>query len=396
MKPSFIAANSICPSCESQHISFFYKVMGVPIQSVLLLKTKGDALSFSKGNLDLAFCHNCGFIYNAAFDPKLLEYSSRYEATQAFSPTFNIYQRKIATKLIKRHNLIDKAIVEIGCGQGEFLSLLCNLGRNRGYGFDPVFDADRSAYRSDRLTFFKDFYSEKYSYIDSDLICCKMTLEHIQETAKFIRMVRQAIGNRKETIVFFQVPDVMRILNEAAFWDFYFEHCSYFSPGSLARLFRSAGFEILDLERSYQNQYLLLTAIPKDSIAKPHIIEEDPESLYQLVKLFSQSCNHSLDKWRDTLRRLIDDHKKIVVWGASSKTVAFLSTLQIRDEILYTVDINPNKHGTFIAGTGQKIVDPEFLIEYQPDVVLVMNPVYLEEIRRSLSSLAIKSSLMTV
>lgn len=397
MNPSINSTNTTCPSCESQMVSIFYKIMDIPIHSVLLLRTKDEALSFSKGNLELAFCHNCGFIFNAAFDPNLLEYSSRYESTQAFSPTFTAYQRELATSLIERYNLKDKTIIEIGCGQGEFLNLLCEMGRNQGVGFDPVFDGARNQYNeNEKLTFINDFFSEKYSHIESDLICCKMTLEHIQETSRFVRMVRQAIGNQQGTIVFFQVPDVVRILKESAFWDFYYEHCSYFSPGSMARLFRLSGFEIINLERNYKDQYLLLTAKPIASISKPHALEEDPESLAQQVKLFSQSCHLNLDKWRETLRRLIDDHKKIVVWGASSKTVAFLTTLHIRHEIQYAVDINPNKHGTFIAGTGQKIVAPEFLIEYQPDVVLIMNPVYLEEIKHSLNELAITSNLIEV
>jgi len=397
MNPTVISTNMSCPGCESQKVSIFYRVLDVPIHSVLLLKTKEEALSFPKGNLELSFCHNCGFIYNAAFDPNLLEYSSRYESTQAFSPTFNAYQSELAASLIKRYNIKEKIIVEIGCGQGEFLNLLCEMGENQGFGFDPVFDAARSPYiGSDRLTFIKDFYSEKHSHLESDLICCKMTLEHIQETSKFVRMVRQVIGNRPETIVFFQVPDVVRILNEAAFWDFYYEHCSYFSPGSMARLFRLAGFEILNLERSYKDQYLILTVKPAISISKPHMLEEDPEFLAQQVNLFSQRCHENLDTWRETIRRLIEDHKKVVVWGASSKTVAFLTSLHIRDEILYAVDINPNKQGTFIAGTGQKIVAPEFLIEYRPDVVLVMNPVYLDEIKHSLNSLTVRSRLITV
>ena len=44
-------------------------------------------------------------------------------------------------------------------------------------------------------------------------------------------------------MVFFELPDTERVLTEAAFWDIYYEHCSYFTPGSLARLFRRTGFE---------------------------------------------------------------------------------------------------------------------------------------------------------
>ena len=248
-------------------------------------------------------------------------------------------------------------------------------------GFDPVFDINRYQHvEDDNLTFINDFYSEKYSYIQPEFVCCKMTLEHIQETGEFIRMVRRTIGNRPETIVFFQVPDVVRILKETAFWDIYYEHCSYFSPGSMSRLFRQCGFEILDLKRNYEDQYLLLTAKPKVSISNPHMLEEDPEFLSQQINQFSQNYRLKLGQWQDTLSRLTSSGQKIVVWGASSKTVAFFSTLHIQNAIRYAVDINPNKHNTYIAGTGQKIAIPEFLKEYQPDVVIIMNPVYQDEI----------------
>jgi hypothetical protein len=38
------------------------------------------------------------------------------------------------------------------------------------------------------------------------------------------------IGERDDTAVFFETPDAKRVLAEGAFWDIYYEHCSYFSP----------------------------------------------------------------------------------------------------------------------------------------------------------------------
>jgi hypothetical protein len=85
-----------------------------------------------------------------------------------------------------------------------------------------------------------------------------MTLEHIAPTGDFVGTLRRAIGDRTGTLVFFQVPDTTRILADCAFEDIYYEHCSYFSPGSLARLFRHAGFEVLALSTEYQDQYLTI------------------------------------------------------------------------------------------------------------------------------------------
>ncbi|NJM57780.1 MAG: hypothetical protein HC857_10560 [Synechococcales cyanobacterium RU_4_20] len=42
-------------------------------------------------------------------------------------------------------------------------------------------------------------------------------------------------------MVYFEVPDAERIFAERAFWDVYYEHCSYFSPPSLTALCGAAG-----------------------------------------------------------------------------------------------------------------------------------------------------------
>jgi SAM-dependent methyltransferase len=395
MKNSINSAKPKCPGCRSDKITNFYRVEEVPVNSVLLLPTEEEALSFPKGKLELGFCNDCGFIHNQAFDPGLLEYSSRYESTQGFSPTFNSYQHHLAETLIERYNVRNKNIIEIGCGQGEFITLLCELGGNRGIGFDPVFDPNRKPETSaSNITFVRDFYSEKYPNIKADLVCCKMTLEHIPQTADFVSMIRRTMGDQPNALVFFQVPDVVRIFQELAFWDMYYEHCSYFSPGSLARLFRSCGFEIVDLERNYGDQYLILTAKPSVSISTPHALEENLSSLSQLVNDFVTNYQSKLDEWQKILNEQVNQGRKVVVWGASSKTVAFFSTLHINQEIRYAVDINPNKHGTYIAGTGQKIVSPDFLREYQPDLVIVMNPIYRDEIRKALDDIGVRSRLM--
>ena len=68
---------------------------------------------------------------------------------------------------------------------------------------------------------------------------CRHTLEHIAPTGRFLRTIRNVIGDRSDTVVLFELPDAVRILREGAFWDINYEHCSYFSPGSLSRLFRA-------------------------------------------------------------------------------------------------------------------------------------------------------------
>jgi SAM-dependent methyltransferase len=304
----------------------------------------------------------------------------------------------LALRLIEDYGLRGKRVLEIGCGKGEFLKLICELGNNEGIGFDPGFREDRLNLEGmDRIRVIQDFYSDKYSNYSADFLCCKMTLEHIFDAGDFIGTVRKAIGN-DGTYVFFQIPEVTRILNECAFEDIYYEHCSYFSPGSLARLFRSKGFDVLAVKKEYGDQYLTIEARAGGSYAPgPELAEEDDlQFLRDSVATFPMRCEKKLARWRGCLADYARKGSKVVLWGSGSKGVSFLTTLHSGQAIEYVVDINPHRQGYFMSGTGQEIVSPEFLQGYKPDVVIVMNAIYCDEILRQLEELQLSPHLIAV
>jgi len=140
----------------------FYEVDDVPVNSVLLVANRDEALNFQTGTITLAVCPACGFISNITFDEALTQYTAQYEATQGYSPTFNKFHKELAQNLIDRYDLHGKDIIEIGCDKGDFITMLCEMGDNRGVGFDPAYVPGRHPSPAvDRLTFITDFYSEK-------------------------------------------------------------------------------------------------------------------------------------------------------------------------------------------------------------------------------------------
>ena len=136
-----------CPACGRPSMRRFYDVRNVPVHSVLLMDTPEEAIGYPRGDIALGFCEGCGFIANLAFDPGMHEYSAKYEETQGFSSTFSAFHRGLASRLIEKHGLHGKDIIEIGCGKGEFLTMLCEMGNNRGVGFDPAY-IPRTEYES--------------------------------------------------------------------------------------------------------------------------------------------------------------------------------------------------------------------------------------------------------
>jgi hypothetical protein len=377
----------------------FHQVEAVPTNSCILLDAAQEAVAYPRGEIRLGFCAPCGFVSNVAFDPRLTEYSGRYEETQGFSSTFNAFHRALAERLIERFDLHGKEIIEIGCGKGEFLMLLCELGDNRGIGVDPGVHAERiQGPGADRVRFVKDFYSERHAVYQGDFLACKMTLEHIHPTGEFIATIRRAIGARVGTNVFFQIPEATRILRDCAFEDIYYEHCSYFSPGSLARLFRANGFEVLGLSTEYDGQYLTIDARAATAPVEqePLAEERDIETLAELVRTFPERFEAKRRAWVSLLGDYARDGKRAVIWGAASKAVAFLSTLPNSEAIRYGVDINPYRQGHFLPGTGLPILAPGFLADDRPDLVVIMNPIYRDEIARELERMGLTPEIVAL
>lgn len=377
----------------------FHSAAEIPTNSCLLLSSRAEAEAFPTGRIRLGFCHVCGFISNVDFDEGMAEYSGRYEETQGFSPVFLEFARGLAKHWVDKYDLAGKAVLEVGCGKGEFLTMMVEEGAGTGIGIDPGVKADRiGSEAKDRLTWIADFYSDAYRDIEADALVCRHTLEHISPVGDFMRMIRSNIGDRTDMVVLFELPDVLRVLREVAFWDVYYEHCSYFSLGSLARLFRATGFEVLDVALAYDNQYLLIEARPSSTAqdTAPSPQEAGLAELAAGVQSFASGYGRTKERWRRQVTALRSEGKGTVIWGAGSKGVAFLTQLGLHDDIEYAVDINPYKHGMFMAGTGQQIVAPEFLVEYRPDRVIVMNPVYLNEIANKLKELGLSPDLVSV
>ena len=74
----------------------------------------------------------------------------------------------------------------------------------------------------------------------------------------------------------------------------------------------------------------------------------------------------------------------------------FLNAFGKVDSLEYVVDVNPHKCGSYIPGTGQQVVSPEFLKQYRPDVLLLANPNYRDEISREVAALGIAPDLLSI
>jgi C-methyltransferase-like protein len=170
------------------------------------------------------------------------------------------------------------------------------------------------------------------------------------------------------------------------FWDFCYEHCNYFTLDSLQVALSLASFEVLEQRRSFGDQY-------------QWSICQSVTSAPQLTLDGSRHVNRALAYAKAELSRLQEtEHiargeNGVALWGMSTKGV-ILSNLLNRELLRGGVDMNPAKQGRFAPVSGLEIHAPKWL--RNPDAgstVLVMNPIYRNEIASILDTEGIKMEL---
>ncbi len=384
-----------CIVCDANDAVRFLALKQVPVHCNILWRMRSDALQAPRGDIHLAICRHCGHVFNAAFDPALMAYNVDYENSLHYSPRFQRYAMRLARRLVSRYDLHHKRILEIGCGQGDFLRLLAELGGNECIGFDPGYRPQEGANDSNgHVEIVQDYFSEQYSGYDVDLVCCRQVLEHLERPTEFIAMIRRATGSSAETALFFEVPNALYTFRDLSVWDIIYEHVSLFGATSLSRACELGGCDVCDVSEAFDGQFLWIDSRSPSRGISGSVMAHNLEPVAPHIATFADRYQAKVEQWRIGLEQMRESGLRTVVWGAGSKGVMFLNTLNTRDHITYVVDINPRKQGMYVPGTGQMIVAPRALASYRPDVVIVMNAAYETEIRKAIADIGLSSTLM--
>jgi SAM-dependent methyltransferase len=382
--------DAVCRACDRALLETFAASSDVPVNNARVFADPTAARAVPRGAIELALCRGCGFIENVRFDQALVTYDSGYEEQQSYSPTFNAFADGLASDLVERWGLRRKRIVEIGCGKGDFLSKLCELGENHGVGLDPTIAPGRlNDAAAQRVTLRPEFYGSRTGGLIADAVICRHTLEHIPDVRSFVRTLRRSLSSSPGARVYFEVPDVARVLRDAAFWDVYYEHCSYFTEESLARLFRIEDFVVDDVRLGFDGQYVLLEAhVPYvgERIAGGNPYDE-PGDIVALAHGYAERVRTMADGWGKRVRSARARGEHVAVWGSGSKCVAFLSETGLEDDIEAVVDVNPHRQGRCLPITATPVRPPAYLTAVRPDLVVVMNAAYVAEIRAMLAEM---------
>lgn len=374
-----------CPSCDLAEFDHLLTLSSVPALCNQLCDTVEAARSVPRGDIRLVACRECGLVFNRAFDPAMMRYTHTYENALHYSPQFRAYAAELAAWIAGTLGVRSKRVLEIGCGDGSFLADVCRAGSNTGIGFDPSFDAGRAdpGVRAS-VDIRAEIYQHRPGGPTADLVVCRHVLEHLPDPRAMLSAAASALSG-PNALLLFEVPCFLATLEHDAFWDIIYEHVLYFTPNTMRSLFVRSGLEPVGVREVYAGQFLVLAARTAGTSARPTPpIAHDAPLNATFARRF-EAFVAGWGSWLDTQRAL---GRRAVLWGAGSKGVMFLNLAGERAvTIVGAVDLNPRKHSKFIAGTGTPIVAPTDLLHLRPDTVLVMNPLYEQEIRAELARL---------
>nr|MDT0658342.1 methyltransferase domain-containing protein [Micromonospora sp. DSM 115978] len=392
-----------CDACGRHPLLPFADLGEVPIYCGTHWASRDEALRSPVGRIRLAHCPGCGYARNLAFDPDALVYDTTMDTNLHHSPAFQVCTAELVKRLTERHPLRGATVLDIGCGQGEFLRELCRTAGCRGFGYDPMYAGpvgpDPSGAYLHRGAVPLGADTPPF-----DLVTSRHWLEHLDDPRRLLVRLRELAGARPVR-GYLEVPDAGYDLSTAG-WEVIYPHVSYFDGYSLCRLVERAGWRVLDTGRIFAGmfRYVEIAAGPARVAAGATgigtgAVDRPPgpaDRDRQLAAIAGFAARHAAerDRWRDTVERLVAAGDRPVLWGAGSRGVQFLHLADPGRKLTAVVDVNPRKWGRYLPVTGHEVWPPQALAELGSRAVIITNPAYREEIDAALRRLGVEADLM--
>jgi len=330
-------------------------------------------------DIHLRQCRQCGLIFNAAFAPEAVLYDENYENRQCFSPAFTAHLERLAQDLTQRYALAKGGILEVGCGKGDFLRLLCRTAGTLGVGFDTSFEPPIEPEQT-QVEFHRSYLQASAVPGNFAAVICRHVIEHVPDIGSFLGELQAIAAAARARLVLLETPRFEWIAKHQCVWDIFYEHCNYFPSPTLAHLCRRAGFRVLRQRAVFGGQYQTLELSPEpQSQRAPRPPGIRPTS--SLVS-FARTAERKLAAIEQLIRRK-SKNGPWGIWGAGAKGVAIINQLP-QERPTMVVDSNPAKQGGAIPGTRVPIVAPDDPRLDTLKLILIANPNYAAEIRATL------------
>jgi hypothetical protein len=344
----------------------------------------------------MAYCPNCAYVRNVAFDPELMVYDTTMDTNLHHSPAFQAFSAELVKHLAGRFDLGGKTVLDIGCGQGEFLRELCHTSGARGIGYDAMYAGTEGSDPSGAE--FHSGYAPRGADLPSfDMFTSRHWFEHIADPYEFLADLRAQAGDRK-VYGYIEVPDAVYDLSTAG-WEVIYPHVSYFDAYSLVRIAERAGWRVEDTGTLFGGMFRFIE-LSANAGDQPRLgtdpIPGPAEKQRQLaaVATFAERNLAERAAWEQRIGDLVAQGAKPVMWGAGSRGVQFLTFADAGRKLAAVVDVNPRKWGRYLPVTAHRVDDPSTLTALQPTAVIITNPSYQKEIAAALKELGVDAELL--
>ena len=362
-----------CIICGGTSLTdIFHPASDQPLARYALNLDKKQALASKRFAINVVGCEHCKHFFNCAFDPSAISYlDENIQEGRPFSKAYNDYQEKQATKIKNKYLLKNKTILEVGCGNGEFLKQFSD--KNTLICYEPSPESKQVS--GDVVSVINEYFVPEVSIhkdLKPSLIIMRQVLEHVTDPMKFLKTFFSMLSDNKSEIklLYLEVPSNNKTIEKNRFSDFYYDHASYFSISSLSYALHSAGFFIEDISLDFDEEIISCLA----SINEFHQIEA--------------TLNLNIEYWTSIINNYDLNNKSIMFWGTAGTGTMFLNLLNINSEKYpYVIDSDERKQKKYIPGTGQLVVAPKFFKSYKPDVVIILSQLHSKEIKESILGL---------
>ncbi|EGL54717.1 putative methyltransferase [Methylophaga aminisulfidivorans MP] len=319
-----------------------------------------DELSQEYGsNLSVNQCRGCGLVQLS--NPPVDYYREVIRAV-GISNEMRAFRQEQFSDWVNRYNLNHKRVLEIGCGQGEYLALLNELDID-AYGIE-FGEKSVSVCRQMQLNVEKayiDSVDSKLSDGPFDAFVMLNFLEHLPDPVSTLLGIAENL--KKDGIGLIEVPNFDMILRESLFTEFISDHLFYFTSDTFVSTLNLSGFDVLKCEETWHD-YSLSAVVRKRNTFDLSVFDshrtELKKSLYSYIEKFPM--------------------KSVVVWGAGHQSLAVLSLTELADKIKYVVDSAPFKQNKFTPATHIPVVSPDNLTKEPIEAVIVMAASYTGEV----------------
>ncbi len=312
-------------------------------------------------NLEVYQCSGCGLVQ---LNNEPVGYYKEVVRAAAFSPEMKEFRIKQFKDFVQEFKLSEKKILEVGCGCGEYLSLMQQAG-GRTYGLEYSKDSVKKCVESGLKVSqgFIDNHNYKIDNAPFDAFFILNFLEHLPDLTSvlggiYTNLVDDALG-------LIEVPNFDMILQKKLFSEFIPDHLFYFTKDTLNTALRINGFEIIKCDVVWYD-YIISAVVKKRK-------RQDITYFYEYQEKLKEGIEQYVCRFKN---------KKVAVWGAGHQALTVIALTGLRDKIRYVIDSAVFKQGKFTPATHIPIVAPDMLNTEPVDAVIVMAASYSDEVAK--------------